>query len=260
MRATWTGHLRFALLNIGVKMYSGTATEKQTKLTTLNSKTGNPVGMKKYDKVTGKDVDANDIVKGYHTGDDKYVQITSDDLEGLKKLADKIMDVDGFVSRSEIAPELCDSPNYLGPADAVSKPAYTLLVRAMEQNDQVAIVKSVVREKDTAYAVFPKKGVLMAIKIRFPENVRLSDDVPNVDRHAEADADQLKMMKTLIKQNTKKSINDFEIEDTYQNGLTAVIEAKIQGKEIVKLVEKKTEEVVDIMDALKASIEQSKAS
>jgi len=257
MRAIWKGHIRFSLVTIPIRIYTATDSSKTISFNQLSKKTHNPVGYDKVDKVTGEKLKNEEIVKGYQYEPGQYVIIESEDFEKIKLKSTKVIEIDGFVDESEIHPTLYDSPYFIGPDGDVAAKTYALLMQTLKETGKIGVGKVVLRDKESIVLLTPFDGGLMLYKLRNPEEVRSMKDVPKLDEVDGADKEQLKMATTLVSTMAKK-FKDIDTTDHYKEALREMIDAKIEGKEIVTVADEEPE-VVDIMTALKESIDQAKS-
>lgn len=256
MRAIWKGHIRFSLVTIPIRIYSAIDTGHSIRFNQLNKETMNPVGYEKKDKVTGDTLKNADIVKGYQYEPGQYVIVENEDFDKVKLKSTKVIEISGFVDKEEVHPTLFDSPYFAGPDGDVAGKTYALLKQTLEETGKIGVGKVVLRDRENLMLLTPHGKGLMLYKLRNPEEVRDIEQVPNLDQEVEADQDQLKLAKTLVDQ-MSKSFDEIDKSDRYHDALKEIIDAKIEGKEVVSVTEEEPE-VVDIMSALKKSIEEAK--
>lgn len=256
MRAIWKGHIRFSLVTIPIRIYNAIDTQQSVKFNLLAKETNNPVKYEKKDKVTGEILRSEDIVKGYQYEPGQYVLINDEDFEKVKLKSTKVIEIEGFVDASEVHHTLFDAPYFAGPDGEVAAKTYQLLSRALQSSGKVGVGKVVLRDRENVVLLTPHEKGILLYKLRYPDEIRSILDVPNTDKEMELEPEQLKMANTLIDSMTK-SFGEMKLEDKYNGVLKEMITSKIEGKEVVSLVEEEPE-VIDIMTALKASIEQAK--
>jgi DNA end-binding protein Ku len=257
MRAIWKGHIRFSMVTIPIRIYNAIDTAQKVQFNLLSKETNNPVKYEKRDKVTGDVLRQEDIVKGYQYEPGQFVIIDPTDFEKVKLKSTKVIEIEGFVDATEIHDSLYDSPYFAGPDGEVASKTYALLGQALRESGKVGVGKVVLRDRESVVLLTPHERGIMLYKLRYPNEVRNMVDVPNLRIEEEADAEQLKLANMLINSMTKK-FKKIELEDKYNEALREMIDAKIKGNEVVSFVEEEPE-VVDIMTALKASIEQAKS-
>ena len=255
MRAIWKGHIQFSLVTIPVRIYNAIDTGQSISFNLLSKDGHNPVSYEKKDKVTGQSLRNEDIVKGYQYESGQYVIIEQEDFEKVKLKSEKVFEIEGFVNSEEVHPTLFETPYFIGPDGDVAAKTYGLLSETLKQSGRIAVGKVVLRDRETPLLLAPHgKGIVM-YRLRYPNEVRSIGEVPQL-LEVKADKEQLKLAKTLVDSMTKK-FSDIEMKDHYYDALKAIIDAKIEGKEVV-IVEEEAPKVVDIMTALKASIDAAK--
>ncbi|MEQ8879012.1 MAG: Ku protein, partial [Cyclobacteriaceae bacterium] len=239
-----------------IRIYNAISTEEKVSFNLLSKENHNPVKYEKKDKVTGEVLRQEDIIKGYQYEPGQFVIIEDEDFEKVKLKSTKVIEIEGFVDASEVHHTLFDSPYFAGPDGDVAAQTYNLLSEALRKSGKVGVGKVVLRDRESVVLLTPHKEGILLYKLRYPKELRDMKDVPNLEEKP-IDEAQLKMANTLIDSMTTK-FNDLTLEDKYNSALKEMITAKIEGKEVVSISEEEPE-VVDIMTALKQSIEQAKA-
>ncbi len=255
MRAIWKGHIRFSLVTIPVRIYTAIDTAKSISFNQLNKETNSPIKYEKRDKSTGEVVPAEDIVKGYQYEPGQYVIIDPEDIQKIKLKSTKIIEIEAFVDATEVHPTLYDTPYFAGPDGEIAVKAYALLRETLKETGKLGVGKVVIRDRESPVLLAPQANGLVMYKLRYPDEVRDVGNIPDLSED-EVDEAQLNLSKTLV-DSMAKSFNEMEFKDKYKEALRDMINAKIDGKEIVTMAEEERP-VVDIMTALKASIEQAK--
>ncbi len=255
MRAIWKGHIQFSLVTIPVRIYNAIDSGKTISFNLLSKEGHNPVSYEKKDKITGAALRSEDIIKGYQYEPGQYVIIEQEDFEKVKLKSEKVIEIEGFVNRDEVHPTLFETPYFIGPDGDVAAKTYGLLSETLKQTGKIAVGKVVLRDRETPLLMAPHEGGILMYKLRYPSEVRNIREVPQL-LEVKADKDQLKLAKTLVDSMTKK-FTQIEMKDQYYDKLKSIIDAKIQGKEVVTVSEE-VPKVVDIMTALKASIDAAK--
>lgn len=255
MRAIWKGHIQFSLVTIPVRIYNAIDSSESISFNLLSKDGHNPVGYEKKDKVTGKTLKNEDIVKGYQYEPGQFVIIEDEDFAKVKLKSEKVIEIQGFVNASEVPATLFEAPYYIGPDGDVAAKTYGLLSETLRQAGMLAVGKVVLRDREIPLLLAPyDKGIVM-YRLRYPNEVRNITEVPMLNQ-VKADKDQLKLAKTLVDSMTVR-FADIEMKDHYTEALKQIIDAKVAGKEVVMVAEE-APEVVDIMTALKASIDAAK--
>jgi len=256
LRSIWKGHLRFSLVTIPVRVYNAVDTAETIHFNQIHRDDNGRVGYDKRCKKCDQVLEMSDIVKGYEYEPDMYVIFEKDDLDKLKLKSTKVIDIEGFVDETEIDPALYDAPYYLGPDGDVAGKTYSLLSAALKDSGKFGVGKLVLRDREDIVLVAPKAEGLVIYKLRYPKEIRKISDVPLVEKHT-ANKEELKLAKNLI-DSMSTSLSKMTLENKYAEAVKEMVEAKIAGEEIVAIEEPKDTEVVDIMTALKQSIEKTK--
>ena len=196
-----------------------------------------------------------DIVKGYEYEPGQFVIIEQEDLNKVKLKSEKVIEIEGFVTTEEVHPTLFEAPYFIGPDGDVAAKTYGLLCATLKESGKVGIGKVVLRDRETPVLITPHEGCMLLYRLRFPSEVKNINEVPSL-MEVKADKDQLKLAKTLVDSMTTQ-FDKIEMKDHYYDAMKSIIDAKVAGKEVVMMTEEEPK-VVDIMTALKASIEAKK--
>jgi DNA end-binding protein Ku len=256
MRAIWKGHIRFSLVTIPIRVYNAIDSGQTLSFNLLSKEGHNQVSYEKKDKVTGQTLRTEDIVKGYQYEPGQFVIINDEDFLKVKLKSTRVIDIEGFVKESEVHPTLFDAPYYIGPDGDIAAKTYSLLAKTLKESGKVGVGRVVLRDRETVVLLTPEENGILLYKLRYPNEVRSIGEVPQLLEDVKVDKEQIKMAKMLVDSMTKQ-FTDIEMKDHYQDALRSMIQAKIEGKEIVTVQEEETP-VVDIMTALKASIDKAK--
>jgi DNA end-binding protein Ku len=256
MRSIWKGHIRFSLVTIPIRIYNAVDTEEAIRFNQLHKEDNGTVGYEKKCKKCGKTLTAEEIVKGYQFEPEQYVIMSPEDLAKIKLKSTKVIEIEGFIDATEVHPSLYEAPYLVGPDGLVAAKTYSLLSEALKASGRVGIGKVVLRDREEAVMVAPLDGGIMLYKLRQPNEVRKMDSVPQIE-HKEVNKDELKLSLSLV-DSMASSLKELDLTDHYRDALREIIEAKIAGREIVSAPEEE-KPVVDIMTALRQSIEQTKA-
>jgi DNA end-binding protein Ku len=256
MRAIWKGHIQFSLVTIPVRIYNAIDTGQTISFNLLSKEGHNPVTYEKKDKVTGQVLKTEDIVKGYQYESGQYVIVDQQDLDKVKLKSEKVIEIQGFVDSAEVQATLYEAPYFIGPDGDIATKTYGLLCETLKESGKIGVGKVVLRDRETPLLIAPYEKGLMMYRLRYPNEVKKMSEVPQLIDVKQPDKEQLKLAKTLVDSMTI-SFDKIEMKDHYYDAVKAIIDAKIEGKEIVTRIEEEPQ-VVDIMTALKASIEQAK--
>jgi DNA end-binding protein Ku len=253
-RSMWKGAISFGLVTIPVSVYPATE-EKTLRFNQLHDEDGGRIRMKRTCSVDGEEVSYEHIVKGYEYEKDKYVVLTEDDFDKVPVASSRAIDIVQFVDLEDIDPILYKKTYYLIPEETGAK-AYALLREAMSQVNKVGIAKVSFRDKEHLSALRFKDDAFVLETMYWPDEIREAD-FGGVDVDAKVRDQELDMAKTLIENLTADWQPD-EFTDDYREGLLKIVEAKIAGEEIELVEAEPTAKVVDLMAALKASVDAAK--
>ncbi|MGA2520714.1 MAG: Ku protein [Acidimicrobiales bacterium] len=258
-RAIWTGSLSFGLVNVPVGLF--TATEDRTiHFNQFQSGTSDRIRQKRVNERTGEEVEYAEVVKGYDLGGGEYVILSPEELESVEPGRSRTIEITDFVDLAEIDPIQYKSTYYVGPQGEQAARPYALLRQAMEASNKVAIASLVLRSKEHLVAIRPTHSVLALETMYFADEVRdPSREVPGLDESLTFTPRELDTAKMLIESMT--SPWDPEVyEDEYRKRVEQLIEEKRQGTVVVtERREPAPTPVVDLMEALQASVEAARA-
>ena len=256
MRSIWKGHIRFSLVTIPIRIYNAVDTDETIRFNQLHKEDNGPVGYEKKCKKCGKVLAMEEIVKGYQFEPDQYVIVSADDLQKVKLKSTKVIEIEGFIDAADVHPTLYDSPYFAGPDGPVAAKTYSLLTQALQNSGKVGVGKVVLRDREEVVMIAPLDGGLVLYKLRNPEEMRKMADVPQLEK-VTVNKDELKLSISLV-ESMASDLKEMDLKDRYRDALRELIDAKITGKDVVSVVEEE-KAPVDIMTALKESIERTKA-
>ncbi|HKZ78643.1 MAG TPA: Ku protein [Pyrinomonadaceae bacterium] len=256
MRSIWKGHIRFLLVAIPVRIYNAIETTEKIQFNQLHRDDYGPIGYDKRCKKCGEIVSNEQITKGYQYEKERYAIVEPEDIAKIKIKTTKAVDIIGFIDAGELPSTFYDAPYYAGPDGPVSEKPYALLREVMKQTSKIAIGKVVLRDREDLVAVFPMENGLVLQKLHYPHEVRKIEDVPEIDVAPKLDKNELKLATTLVEQMVT-TLNDIDRTDQYHVALKSLIESKIKGKKIAELGDYEELPKLDIMSALKKSLQQS---
>jgi DNA end-binding protein Ku len=255
MRAIWTGAISFGLVNIPVKLYSGSESHSLN-FDMLRKGDHCPVQYKRVCKADGKEIPWEDIVKGIKYEDGDYVIIEKDDFEKANVKKTKTIDLIDFVKETEVNTIFYEKPYYLEPDKNGEKP-YALLREALRKSKKVGIASFVLRNREHIAVVKPHDQALLLNQLRYHDEIRSVEELslPGSEIIKE---NEIKLALSLIDQLTSK-FNPENYSDTYIEDLKKIIEAKAKGrKPKAKGKAPQPTNVIDMMDLLKKSLKEKK--
>jgi DNA end-binding protein Ku len=253
-RAMWKGTISFGLVSVPVGLYTSTE-EKTLRFNQLHDEDFGRIKMQRVCSKCGEMVDFEHIVKGYEYEKDKYVVMTDEDFDAVPVESSRAIDIVQFVDLADIDPIYYKKSYYLVPEETGLK-AYTLLRRAMEEDGRVAIAKVAFREKEHLAALRFKDNVFVLETMFWPDEIRAAD-FEILDKKIQIRDQEVQMAKSLI-DNLTDAFKPELFKDEYREALLDIVEKKVAGEEIEVVPEPEPTKVVDLMEALKASVEQTK--
>jgi DNA end-binding protein Ku len=258
MRAIWKGAVSFGLVSIGVKLYSATE-EKDIRFHQVHRSDGGRIKYKRTCSVCGEEVSYDDIAKGFDLGGGEMVILTDEDFKELPLTSSRSIDVHQFVPADQVDPILYNKAYFLEPEAVATKP-YVLLRDALIESDRVAIVKVALRQREQLATLRVRDGVLVLNTMLWPDEIRAAS-FDFLDEDVAPRAQELAMASSLI-DSMAADFKPEEFTDDYRAALQQVIDSKVSGKEIVAPpeLEEAPSGTVDLMAALRASVERAKAA
>ena len=253
-RAMWKGAISFGLVTIPVAVYPVTE-EKGLKFNQLHDEDGGRIRYKRVCEKDGEEVTFEHIVKGYEVEKDRYVVLTDEDLNAVPVESSRAIDIHRFVDLDDIDPVMFKKSYYLVPEETGAK-AYALLREAMADDGRVGIAKVSFRDKEHLAALRFKDEAFVLETMYWPDEIREAD-FGGVDVSAKIRGQELEMAKQLI-ESLSGEWNPEEYSDEYREALIQIVEAKLNGQEIEVVAPEPTAKVVDLMEALKASVAAAK--
>jgi DNA end-binding protein Ku len=253
-RSMWKGAISFGLVTIPVSVFPATE-EKSLKFNQLHDEDMGRIRYKRVCSVDGEEVDYEHIVKGYEIEKDRYVLITDEDLDAVPVESSRAIDIRQFVELDEIDPILFKKSYYLVPEETGAK-AYALLRKALSEENKVGIAKVSFRDKEHLAALRFKDDVFVLETMYWPDEIRAAE-FDTIEADEKVRANEVDMAKSLI-QNLTEPWQPEAYRDEYREALMDIVERKVAGEPIEAPAAAAPARVVDLMDALKASVEAAK--
>jgi DNA end-binding protein Ku len=257
-RALWKGAISFGLIYVPVELHTASK-ENTLPLHMLDSRDFAPVGYRRVNKNTGKEVDWAHIVKGYEYKKGEYVALADADFKHANVKASETIQIDTFCDGAQIPAMYYDKPYYLAPAKGGEK-VYSLLRQALQATDKVAVATFVMHQRQHLCAISPQGSSLMLLTLRFADEVLSAADHKAT---AKISAAELAMAKQLV-QSMQGKFDAAKFKDTYRADLRRRVQEKIRNKETHSLEVEESPasarpkaQVIDLMAALKASLGKS---
>ncbi|MFX4260921.1 Ku protein [Pelotomaculum propionicicum] len=256
MRSMWKGAISFGLVYVPVKLYAATE-HKDIKFNYLHKKCKNPVQYRKYCPYCQTEVSMDDIVRGYEYEKGKYVILEDEDFaQDTANGPGKNIEILDFVDLSEIDPVYYEKSYYLAPGDGGAK-VYELLKRAMDETGKVAVARVMIRSRESLAAIRVSGGTIVMSTMHYPDEIRQPGALTELNYQVSLHDNEVKMAVSLIN-SLSAEFQPEKYTDKYRQGLMERIQAKIAGEAVEMPARQETGKVVDLMEALKASINLAK--
>jgi DNA end-binding protein Ku len=254
MKTMWRGAISFGLVSIPVRVYTATE-EKTLRFNQLHEKDHGRIKYQRTCAKCGQEVPYDEIVKGYEYEKDRYVILTDDDFDAVPVESTRTIDIAQFVDRSDIDPIYYKKTYYLGPEEAGVK-AYQLLRESLREGERVGIAKVSFRDKEHLAAIRLMDDVLVLDTMFWPDEIRKAE-FSELDVDVKVSDKELQMAESLI-ENLTEPWSPEAYRDEYRDALLDIVEKKVAGEEVEVIEAPEPAKVVDLMDALKQSVEQTK--
>src|SRR5215468_6330343 len=253
-RSSWKGYLKLSLVSCAVALYNSTSSAERVSFNTLNRKTGNRLKQQMLDSVTEEPVDPSDRVKGYQVGKGQYVQVEDEDLEKLKIESTKMIEIESFVPHAEVDEIYFDSPYYLAPDDQVAQEAFAVIRDAMAAKEVVGVGRIVLARRERMLMLAPRGKGILATSLRYPYEVRQDAeyfaDIADVNL-----PDEMMGIAEVIIERKSGHFEPQKFNDRYEEAVVSMLKAKQAGQAFDIPETPEPSKVVNIMDALKRSLE-----
>jgi DNA end-binding protein Ku len=256
-RANWKGYLRLSLVSCPIALYPASSLSEKVSFNRINRKTGNRLKQQNVDSETGDVVPREDAVRGYEFAKGQYLIVEDQEIDAVQIESTRTIEIDQFVPRSEIDDRYIDSPYYLAPDGKVGQDAFAVIRDTIAKMNMVALGRVVLTRREHIIALEARGRGLLGLTLRYPYEIR--DEQPYFE-----DIPDLKLPKemldlaTHIVQTKAGHFDPAQFQDRYENALIDLLKKKEAGEKIEPAKEGPTPQVVNLMDALRASIDAEK--
>jgi DNA end-binding protein Ku len=257
-RSMWKGVVSFGMVSIPIRLYNATESSSKVSFRQLCPEHKSPISYKRWCAEGDHEVSYGDILKGYEVGRDRYVIIDDKDLDNLPLPTTHAVDIQEFVPADDIEPGLYFKNAYYVEPEELGRKPYHLLRKALEATGRMAIAKIALRDREHLCALHPNgKGILMNT-LNWPDEIRSTEGLKGLeDGEVKVNPKELEMAKALI-ESLADSFDPERYKDEYREAVMRVVQAKIEGEVIEAPAQPQAAKVMDLMEALRASVEAAK--
>jgi DNA end-binding protein Ku len=258
-RAYWKGYLKLSLVSCPIALFPATSEREKIRFHQINKETGNRIQYRKVDAETGDEVEAGDIIKGYEVSKGEHIELEPEELESVALESKRIIDIDEFVPKDEIDELYLANPYYIVPNGEVGEQAFAVIREAIRREGMVAIAKVVLTTREHVIALEARGKGLLGVTLRYPYEVRKEqqyfDDIPD----EKIPKDMLELAAHIVETKTAHFDPD-KFEDRYEDALKDLLKRKQSGKPIEPPERREPAKVINLMDALRRSVDVQKSS
>jgi DNA end-binding protein Ku len=258
-RAYWKGYLKLSLVSCPVALYPATSEREKISFHQLHKQTGNRIRYKKVDADTGREVENDDIIKGYEVSKGEYIEIEREELEAVEIESKRVIDIEQFVPKDDIDELYVNNPYYLVPDGEVGQQAFAVIREAIRKEGMVALGKVVFTSREHIIALEARGKGMMGMTLRYPYEVRSEEDYFDEVEDEKVPKDMLDLATHIVETKTGK-FDPGKFEDRYEEALKALIKKKQKGEKIERPKERAPTNVVNLMEALRQSVKENRGS
>jgi DNA end-binding protein Ku len=256
-RAYWKGYLKLSLVSCPIALYPASSSSERVSFNRINTKTGNRLKQQMVDAETGQPVEKEDIGRGYEYAKGQYLIVEDDELTKIKIESTHTIEIDRFVPRTEIDDRYLDSPYYISPTDQVGQEAFSVIRDAMREKKMVGLARVVLTRREHVVLLEPFDKGLLATTLRYPYEIRdqrdYFEDIPELKL-----PDEMMKLAAHIVETKAGHFEPKAFEDHYEKALVELLKSKQAGIPVEAIGEETAApRVINLMDALKASIDAS---
>jgi len=255
-RASWKGHLRLSLVSCPVKLFPATSASERISFNQLHKDTHNRINMKPVDPELGL-VERSDLVRGYEYEDKQYIIIEDSDLEAVRIESSHTMNIEAFVGEDEVDVIYQDAPYYMAPDGAMAEETFAVLRDAMAASGKLAIARLVMTSRERIVTIGARETGMFVCTLRNPNEVRSTAEYFGNVPAGKPDKEMLELAQKLIEQKVT-TFDPKAYEDRYEAALMTMIREKLKGHKPIIASAPERGNVINLMDALKASLGEAK--
>ena len=255
----WKGVVSFGMVSIPIRLYNATESSAKVSFRQLCPDHKSPITYKRWCAEGDHEVAYGEILKGYEVGKDRYVIIDETDLDNLPLATAHSIDITEFVPADDIEPGLYFKNAYYMEPEELGKKPYQLLRKALESTGRMAIAKIALRDREHLCALHSTGPGLLMNTLNWPDEIRSMEGLKGLEGDVKINPKELEMAKALI-ESLADSFDPSRYKDEYKEAVMKVVQAKIDGEVIEAPAPLQTAKVMDLMEALRASVEAAKKS
>ena len=256
-RPYWKGYLKLSLVSCPVALYPATSEREKIQFNQINRKTGNRIRYLKVDEETGKEVEVDDIVKGYEVAKGQYIELEPEEFEAIALESKRIIDIDEFVSRDDIDDLYFNNPYYIIPDGEVGRQAFAVIREAIKKEGMVAIGTVMFTTREHIIALEARGKGLVGVTLRYPYEIRKEadyfDDIPD----EKIPKDMLELASHIVESKTAR-FEPAKFQDHYENALIELLKKKRAGRKVERVADRAPPKIINLMDALRRSAKGKK--
>jgi DNA end-binding protein Ku len=253
-RAYWKGFLKLSLVSCPIAVYPASSEREKISFHQINKDTGNRIKYQKVDAGTGEEVDSADIIKGYEVAKGEYIELTPEELDAVAIESKRVIDIDEFVPAKEIDELYLNNPYYIVPDGEVGEQAFAVIREAIRKEGMVALAKVVFTTREHVIALEARGKGMLGVTLRYPYEVRKEKDYFDDITSEKIPKDMLDLASHIVA--TKAGhFHPEKFEDRYEEALKELLRKKQHGEKIERPRERVPAKVINLMDALRRSVE-----
>jgi DNA end-binding protein Ku len=253
----WKGVVSFGMVSIPIRLYNATEASSKVSFRQLCPEHRSPISYKRWCAEGEHEVAYGEILKGYEVGKDRYVIISDKDLDNLPLATAHSIDIQEFVPAVDIEPGLYFKNAYYVEPEELGKKPYQLLRKALEATGRMAVAKIALRDREHLCALHATGPALMLNTLNWPDEIRSVEGLKGLEGDVKINPKELEMAKALI-ESLADTFDPSRYKDEYKEAVMRVVQAKIDGEVIEAPAVPQTAKVMDLMEALRASVEAAK--
>jgi DNA end-binding protein Ku len=255
----WKGVVSFGMVSIPIRLYNATEASSKVSFRQLCPEHRSPINYKRWCAEGEHEVSYGEIIKGYEVGKDRYVIISDKDLDNLPLATAHSIDIQEFVPATDIEPGLYFKNAYYVEPEELGKKPYQLLRKALESTGRMAVAKIALRDREHLCALHATGPALLLNTLNWPDEIRTVEGLKGLEGDVKINPKELEMAKALI-ESLADTFDPSRYKDEYKEAVMRVVQAKIDGEVIEAPAVQQTAKVMDLMEALRASVAAAKKS